>query len=311
MTRALQALIGGLSLLAGCADAAPRDAVQSAAADPLLTPIAPEYAKRWLTPEEPIQVHGNTYLVGFEGLTVALIRTSEGLILVDGALPQAVGEIEANLTRLGLSIRDVKYILSTEPHYDHAGGLAALSRDSGGTVLAAREAAEVLASGQPGRTDPQFSMLEPMPPVQNLRAMQDGETVTLGEVTVTAHATPGHTPGSMSWSWRSCEGDDCRDVVFASSFNPISEDGYRFTAPANRSLHDGFIRTFAAMRALPCDILLSAHPGQSGQDGRRARRAADGLTNSFVDPSACRAYADRHERLFEARVARERAGTEP
>ena len=95
--------------------------------------------------------------------------------------------------------------------------------------------------------------------------MADGETLTLGSVTVIARATPGHTPGSMSWSWRSCEGDDCRDVVFASSLNPISADGYRYSDPGSRALHDGFRQTFARMRALPCDILLSSHPGAAGQ----------------------------------------------
>lgn len=326
MTRLTAAALAGLALLAACADAqshdAPAKAPQSAAPnaamtgaqdaqDPLLRPIAEEYAKRWLGEVPPMRIHGNTWYVGFEGLSVTVIRTSEGLILVDGGVPQAVRAIEANLRAIGLNIHDVKYILSTEPHYDHAGGLAALARDSGAAVVASPEAAAVLAQGRSGDDDPQASMLAPFPAVTRLHPMRDGETLTLGDVTLTAHATPGHTPGSMSWSWRSCEGDDCRAVVAVSSLNPISSDGYRFTAPANRAIHDGFVRTFAKVRALPCDILIPSHPGQAGLEAAMARSRAGAQPNPFIDPNACRAYADDFEARFNARLARERAGTEP
>ena len=86
--------------------------------DPLLRPIAPDHARQWLTPQAPARLYGGTYLVGFGGLSVALIRTRAGLILIDGAVPQAVPDIEAHIRALGFSIRDVKLILSTEPHYD-------------------------------------------------------------------------------------------------------------------------------------------------------------------------------------------------
>lgn len=305
--------VGGLAglaaaaVLAACGQASSQTAVSRV--DPLLQPIAPEYAARWLGEQAPVRVHGNTYLVGFEGLTVALIQTGEGLILVDGALPQAVPAIEANIRALGFRLEDVKYILSTEPHYDHAGGIAALARDTGATVIASPQASEVLARGRSGPDDPQAALLATFPAVQRLRPIRNGEPLRLGEVVVTALATPGHTPGSMSWTWRSCEADDCRDVVFSSSLNPISADGYRFSDPANRRLHDGFIATFALFRALPCDILLTAHPDQPGTTERIQRLEGAREPNPFVDPAACRAHADRHERLFERRLERERLGT--
>lgn len=293
------------ALLAACAEAAPAEP-QAAGPDPLLAPIAEEHARQWLGPREPVRIHGNSWLVGFEGLEVGLIDTGDGLILIDGAVPQAVPALIDNLARAGFRLQDVKYILSTEPHYDHSGGIAALARDSGATVVASPEAAEVLARGRSGRDDPQFALLPPFPAVSRLKPMADGETLTLGSVTVTARATPGHTPGSMSWSWRSCEGDDCRDVVFASSLNPISADGYLYSAPGSRALHDGFRRTFARVRELPCDILISSHPAAADVDDRLARYRRNPEPNPFIDPGACRAYADRYERLFDRRLARER-----
>src|ERR1700761_1303501 len=115
--------------------------------DPLLRPIAPDYAKRWLAPQAPLRVYGNSYMVGFGGLSVGLIKTDAGLILIDGALPQSVGEVEANIRQLGFDPRQIRYILSTEPHYDHASGIAALARDSGATVIASVPAAKVLRQG--------------------------------------------------------------------------------------------------------------------------------------------------------------------
>lgn len=274
--------------------------------DPLLRPIAPESAARWLVgPEAPVRIHGNTYLVGFAGLNVALIDTGDGLILIDGAVPQAVRDIQANIRRLGFRAEDIRYILSTEPHLDHAGGIAALARDSGATVVAGAAAAEVLRRGRSGPDDPQAAWLDDFPPVQRLRAVADGDVLRLGDVEIIARATPGHTPGSMSWSWRSCESDACLDIVFAASLNPLAAGAYRFSDPGNAPALAAFRATFARLRSLPCGILLTAHPGQSGGEEKLARLREARAPNPFVDPAACRAYADRFEPLLDAQLAEE------
>lgn len=276
------------------------------AEDPLRRPIAPDYAQRWLSAERPVRVFGNSYLVGFGGLNVGLIRTNAGLILIDGAVPQAVGKIEANIRALGFSVRDVKFILSTEPHWDHAGGVAALARDTGATVLAGAPAAAVLLKGGRDPGDPQAAVLEAFPPPARVRAVRDGERIQLGGVTVTAIATPGHTTGSTSWQWRSCEGKECATVLFASSLNPVSAPGWRFSDHPERV---GMFRTsFARLRKMPCDILLSAHPDQSGGDRKLAQLRVRSAPNPFRDPQACRAYADRSSAALDARLAKERAG---
>lgn len=278
--------------------------------DPLLQPIAPDFAKRWLKPQPPVRIFGNTYLVGFGGLNVALIQTKDGLILIDGAVPQAVPEIEENIRKLGFALTDIKFILSTEPHYDHAGGIAALARDTGATVVASTPAAKALEAGRTGPDDPQAAWLVPFPAIQKVRAVRDGEKIRLGSTTVTAVATPGHTAGSMSWTWRSCEGKRCVNVVFGSSLNPVSADGYRFSAPENRAVIDGFQQSFEKMRKMPCDILLSAHPDQSGGDVKMARLLDKSEPNPFIDPQACRAYADKHAKLLDARLERKKNSTE-
>jgi metallo-beta-lactamase class B len=125
---------------------------------------------------------------------------------------------------------------------------------------------------------------------------------------VTAHATPGHTAGSMSWTWTSCERRVCKAVVFGSSLNPVSSDGYRFSDPKNAPVVADFRRSLATMRGLKCDVLISAHPDQSGGDERLARARRGEKPNPFLDPGACRAYADRYAARLDKRLADERAG---
>lgn len=273
--------------------------------DPLRTPVAADFAKRWLTDQPPVHVFGNTYLVGFSGMAVGLIDTGEGLIVIDAALPQAVDSIEANIRALGFRIEDVRWILSTEPHYDHASGLAALARDTGATVVASPQAAEVLRHGGVDVDDPQSGWLKAFPAVTRIKTLTDGQTLKLGGTTVTAHATAGHTAGSMSWSWRACQGRDRRSVVFASSLNPVSTDVYRFTDPSHAVVVASYRKTFGVVRRLPCDILLTPHPEQGGLDLRTAAYRAGGGFKAFVDPGACRSYADKFEQKLDARLAKE------
>lgn len=277
-----------LAALAACALAL--TAVTPRRDDPLTRPIVTDHTREWLAPRPPVRVFGDSYLVGFGGLNVALIDTGAGLILIDGALPQGAPAILANVGKLGFRPTDIKYILSTEPHFDHAGGIAALARDTGATVIASAQGAEGLRTGRLAKNDPQRGYDSRFPPVRSVRVIHDGEQLRLGHTMVTARATPGHTMGSMSWSWRACDGKRCKAIVFAASLNPVSTDDYRFSAAAHAPVVAAFARGQAAMRALPCDILITAHADQ------------DGATDRFLTaPGACRAYADASRRALAKR----------
>ena len=239
------------------------------------------------------------------GISVGLIRSDAGLILIDGGVPQAVRDIEANIRKLGFDPKDVKYILSTEPHYDHAGGLAALARDTGATVIASTPASKVLLQGHSDADDPQAAWLAPFPAVGRVRTVRDGEQIRLGTTVITARATPGHTFGSMSWTWSTCEGRRCLAMVFAASLNPIAADNYRFSDPAHHPLRMAFQHTFTIVRRLRCDILLTSHPEPSGGDEKYARFARQPVPNPYIDHAACRHYADQAAQLLATRVAKE------
>lgn len=302
---ALCALAVALTL-AACASAA-----RSGAFDP---PLPCERCATWNEPVAPFRLFGNAFYVGPRGLASVLIVTRDGLILLDGALPQSAPLIEQNLRALGHRIEEVKLIASSHAHFDHAGGLAALSRHSGAEVLAGPGGAEALASGRAHPLDPQAgdAAASTFPPVARVRTAKDGEAFTLGEVTLTAHHAPGHTPGGTTWTWRSCEGPRCLDLVYADSLNAISSDGFRFLGDATHGdLTPAFRASIDKVAALPCDLLVTVHPELNDLWERRERGGADASPNSFIDGDACRTYAASARQRLEQRIADEGRASAP
>ena len=183
----------------------------------------------WGIPQTPFKIHGNTYYVGTHGLSSILITSDAGLVLIDGTLEQAVPQIVANIRTLGFRIEDVKLILNSHAHYDHAGGIAELQRLSGATVVASKWSAAVLTKGDVARDDPQYGALLPTTPITHIRTLRDGEVLHLGKLALTPHATPGHTPGGTSWTWQSCDAGHCLNLVYMDSLSPVSADRFKYT----------------------------------------------------------------------------------
>jgi len=249
------------------------------------------HAADWYAPQDPFTVYGNSHYVGTGGISAVLITSKAGHILVGVGGPEAPGQIAAHIRKLGFKVEDIRYILNSHAHGDHAGAIAELQRLSGATVLASSDALRVLESGQPDQADPQFPNLAPMTPVARTRAVRDGEVVRLGPLAVTAHFTYGHTKGGTSWTWQSTEGGRTVNMVFADSLTAVAAEGRRFSGnPLYPQAQADIERSIALVEALPCDVLVSAHPEFGGLWEKKARQAALGDA-AFIDPNACRSYA--------------------
>jgi metallo-beta-lactamase class B len=136
--------------------------------------------------------------------------------------------------------------------------------------------------------------------------VKDEEQLRVGDIAITAHLTPGHTPGSTAWSWKSCEGSSCLDLVYADSLTAVSLDGFRFLGDATHGdISESFRRSIARVAALPCDIMLSTHPGASGLFERLARRESSPRPDPLIDNQACRAYATNALRNLDQRLKAE------
>ena len=256
----------------------------------------------WDKPAPPFRLYGNSYYVGTCGITAVLITGSDGHILIDGATEAGADVIAANIKTLGFNISDVKLLLHSHEHFDHVAGLAKLQRLSGAKLLASEKAAPVLRTGISIEADPQAGLHEPFPASRVDGIVQDGEDVVLGDLVLNAIATPGHTPGALSWQWRSCVDNECKPIVFADSLSAISRDEYYF------SDHPKYVAAYktgiAKLAAQDCQILVSSHPSASKM---RDRLVSD---NGLVNPSGCEMYANKTLKYLNKRLLKEKKAKE-
>lgn len=261
----------------------------------------------WNAKHEPYRVFGNTYYVGMAGISSVLVASDDGLVLLDGGLPESAVLIHENIRTLGFDPDNIRLIVTSHEHADHVGGVAALRQATGATVAASPVGAQALQQGGPMPEDPQFGFdreATAFPPVEKVRVVKDGEKLRVGDVAITAHLTPGHTPGSTTWTWQSCQRNNCLDVVYADSLNPVSAPDYRFSDHPERLA--AFHESIATVRNLPCNILISVHPALSGLDDKLQLRKDGVNPEPFIDKKACRAYADAASQALDKRLAEEK-----
>lgn len=283
---------------AGLAACAPLAATAPA---PPRTDLAAACGSRdgWSDPAPPAHVSGNVWDVGTCGITVLLVTSPEGHVLIDGATEEAAPHILANIRAAGFDPADVRWIAMSHEHHDHVGGVAALKAATGAKVAVGAVAAAALERGQVGADDPQAAIHDAFPAVAADRVLGDGETIELGGSRLTMHLTPVHSPGSASWVITAHPaGGDPVTVTYIDSLTTISADDYRFVDHPERIA--GIRAGLDKAAVLPCGILVTPHPSASDLFERLAGRA------KLEDPDACRSYADAARDRFEARLARER-----
>lgn len=261
----------------------------------------------WNRPQQPFRIYGNTYYVGPRGLSSILITSRAGHVLIDSALPESVPQVVANIRSLGFRIEDVKLIVNSHVHFDHGGGISELQRLSGARVAASPWSVGVLTKTGVGRGDPQFGSIPPVALIARAATLRDGQTLSVGDIRLTAHFTPGHTPGGTSWTWKSCEGKRCLSLVYSDSMTAVSAEGFRFSD--NReypSVLQDFEKSFAFLRAAPCDILLTSHPEASELWQRLEGRLRGVQPDPIISPGACKALAERAGEQLRRRLAAEK-----
>ncbi len=267
-----------------------------AAASP--RPQADGASRSWNQPVQPFRIIGNIYYVGASDITSYLIVTPAGDILLDGGLVETAPQIEANIKKLGFRLADVKVLLSSHAHYDHAGGLAELKRATGATFYASTDDAGELASG--GRE----GTIGPFPPVKPDHLLHDGSGVMLGGMALTAHVTAGHTKGCTTWTTMVSEGGKSYHVVFVCSTSVLP--GIKLlNNPNYPTIASDYENSFRVLRSLPCDVFLASHGSFFDLTGKRAALLRGAKQNPFIDSAGYRAYVDGSETVFRAELRRQ------
>jgi metallo-beta-lactamase class B len=265
----------------------------------LISGITREQYRVWNTPVKPFRIIGNVYYVGASDLTSFVITSPQGHILLDGGLPETASQIERNVAALGFHIRDVKILLNSHAHFDHAGGLAELKRVSGARMVASHQDAQALMSGDkddfawPGRGE--------FPAVHVDQVVSDGQTLRVGETAITAHVTSGHTKGCTTWTMAVNDGGRSYQVVFVCS---TSAPGYQLVG--NKRYPDivaDYEQTFRTLRSLPCDVFLAYHGSFFDLKEKHEAFERGQKPNPFIDPGGYRSFIDRTEHEFRERLS--------
>jgi len=260
---------------------------------------------KWNTPTEPFKMIGNVYYVGTDGLASYLITSPQGHILVDTVMPESTAQIKASIEKLGFKVSDIKYLLNTHAHIDHTGGLAEMKQASGAQLFAGEADKPLLEGGYyPGA---QEETALAFPPVKVDRTVREGDTVTSGDVALTAHETPGHSPGCTSWTFMVKDGDASRSVlIFCSATVALNR---LVPNPTYPGIVEDYRKTFARAKEMKPDVLLAPHPEMYDMPAKRAK-IADGTPNPFVNPGEFNAYAAKLEKAFEDSLAKQTAAAQ-
>jgi metallo-beta-lactamase class B len=272
-------------------------------------PAAAQDLEAWNKPFEPFQVLGPIYYVGTVELGAYLITTPEGHVLIDGGLKESAPLIEQSIRLLGFKAQDIRVLLTTQAHYDHVASMAYFHRVSDARVDVMKGDAELLASG--GKTDylaQRWGPSSQFEPVKATRVLRDGDTVTLGGVTLTARATPGHTPGCTTWVTTVQDGGKSYKVVFpgSTSVNPgtrlVGQESYPGIAR-------DFAHAFEVLASLKPDVFLAGHAGAFDLPTKRARMKAGATVNPFIDPDGYATYIAGKKADFERELAKQKAAS--
>lgn len=261
----------------------------------------------WTTPIAPFQIADNLYYVGSRDLASYLIVTSQGDILINSSLTSSPALIRRSVEQLGFRFGDIRILLISHAHSDHAAGSAQILRETHAKYMVMDGDVPVVESG--GAKDFAFPR-DRYPAAHVDRILHDGDQVRFGNAVLVAHKTPGHTRGCTTWTIRTTQNGQPRNVVIVGSWSILH---YRLVdRPGQPASYPGiaqdFQHTFEVLRSLPCDIFLGAHGSYFSMLAKLDRAKGGGGTSVWVDPQGYRSAVVHSEQVFQAELKRQESG---
>jgi len=259
-----------------------------------------EQDRAWNQPVEPFRIAGDIYYVGASDITSYLVTTPKGHILIDSGFIETVPQIIANVKKLGFKPEEIKVLLNSHAHYDHAGGLAELRRLTGATLMISEPDVELMANG--GKGDPNFGDRFPFEAVRADKSLRSGERVKLGGATLTANLTPGHTRGCTTWTTETMHQGRKLNAIFVCS---TSAPGYKlFKNEKYPNIYADYLQTFAFLEKQRPDIFLGSHGAIYGLEEKIGRMGA-GRDDAFIDPDGYKKYVSGSRAAIEETFKRQ------
>jgi metallo-beta-lactamase class B len=254
--------------------------------------------RSWNQPVPPFHLIGNIYYVGANEITSFLITSPKGHILLDGGFAETAPQIEANIQKLGFKLRDVRVLINSQAHSDHAGGFAELKRATGARFLIAQGDADLVARG--GHDDFAFGNSMVYPAVKPDGIVHEGDDIKVGDAVISAHITPGHTKGCTTWTAKATDNGKTYDVLFLCSVS--APGGKLVNNPKYPNIVDDYRETFRRLKKMNVDIFLASHGSMFNLEEKR-RAIGEGKPSPFVVHGEFATFMDQAERNFEKQVA--------
>ena len=265
-------------------------------------PQADAESRSWNQPVKPFRIIGNIYYVGASEVSSFLVTTPEGHILLDSGFAETVPLIQENVKQLGFKLEDIKILINSHAHYDHAGGLSLLKELTGARLAMSEADAALMAAG--GKNDFQWGDRFAYQAATADRLLRDKDKVALGDVTMTAHITPGHTKGCTTWTMKAKDGGKQYDVVIIGS---ASVPGYKLVNNARYpNIVEDYEQTFRVLKSLSCDVFLAPHGSFFAMKAKAAKLEQGAKTNPFIDPQGYRDYIVDAEKTFHELLEKQR-----
>ena len=270
-----------------------------------LVPSAVQQPRQGSQPVEPYKVIGNVYYVGSVDVSSHIIVTRQGLILIDTGTTEMVPIVQSSIQKLGHRLSDVKIILSSHAHWDHVEGHAAMKQATGARIMALGEDAAAISSGR----DSSALGGGGWTPAKVDRVLKDGDTVTLGEATLRAYLTPGHTKGCTTWMTDVMDGGRSYAVVFVGGTG--INQGVRLVGNTRHpGIIDDYAKTFRVLKELRPDVFLAQHGRLYGMEEKMRRLQTGAGGNPFIDPEGYRKFVAAQEAAYLKQLAEERSGAQ-
>jgi metallo-beta-lactamase class B len=260
----------------------------------------------WVKSFPPFRIAGNLYYVGSEDLASYLVVTPQGNIIINSNLASSPLQIKKSVETLGFNFHDTKILLISHAHFDHCAGSAQIKRLTGAKYYVMDADVSAVESG--GKTDFQYATDNSthFAPTHVDHILHDGEQVSLGGTTLTAHLTAGHTRGTTTWMVDESKNGNSLHVVIVGS--PNVNPGYKLVGnKVYPHIADDYRHGFQVLRSLPCDIFLGAH-GSYFDMKEKYQRLQHGDSNAFIDLPGYAAYVADRERAFDVEFARQSKG---
>ena len=269
----------------------------------------PAYVQNdWTEPFPAFQIAGNLFYVGSRGLASYLITTDEGHILINSDLEANVPMIRKSVESLGFKFSDIKILLISHAHYDHCAGSAAIKQLTGAKYMVMEGDVDVVESG--GKNDFQYGNdpTQQYPPTKVDRVLHDGDQVKLGDATLTARLTPGHTRGCTTWTMKVNDGSKTRNVVIIGS--PNVNPGYKLVGnTVYPGITEDYEKTFRVLKSLPVDYFLGAHGSYFDLEKKYPKFKA-GDAAALIDTAGYKSYVEEREQAFRRELKKQQVSVD-